>query len=129
MHFVHLAHAFHHAHHAFAHFLPNRAAFHQHIALAFDGITAQHIASGFFLRFHGFGAGLQDVQLAVHAVAPPFDVHRSAVVFLDGERVLCQLGDFFGAEREAFAVGFGHIHGLHRLARLHAVGKHHFDEL
>ena len=38
-------------------------------------------------RDDGLGPSLQDVQLAVDAVLAPLDVHRTAVVVLDGQRL------------------------------------------
>ena len=39
--------------------------------------------AGAGLGFHGFGTGLQDVELAVQAVLASLDVHRALVVLFD----------------------------------------------
>ena len=50
---------------------------------------------------HGLRARLQDVQAAVDPVLAPFDVHRAAVVVLDGEGVAGELLDVVVREAEA----------------------------
>ena len=111
-----------------ADFLADGATFAQHFFLAVDRIAAQ-AATTLFLRFHGFRARLQDVELAVGAVAPPFDVHRAAVMLLDNQRILRQLGHFGIADRKLLARRLVHIHHLHRFTRLRLVGEGHFNQL
>ena len=111
-----------------ADFLADGAAFAQHFFLAVDRIAAQAAAT-LFLRFHGFRARLQDVELAVGAVAAPFDVHRAAVMLLDNQRILRQLGHFGIADRKLLACRFVHIHHLHGFTCLRLVGEGHFNQL
>ena len=51
----------------------------------FEPVAAQPLPV-LLLRFHGLRPRLQDVELAVDAVAAPFDVHRPAVMPLDDQR-------------------------------------------
>ena len=125
---VHFRGVFHQAHFALADFLADGAAFAQHFFLAVDRIAAQAAAT-LFLRFHGFRARLQDVELAVGAVAAPFDVHRAAVMLLDNQRILRQLGHFGIADRKLLACRFVHIHHLHGFTCLRLVGEGHFNQL
>jgi len=80
---------------------------------------------------HGFGARLQDVELAVAAVAAPFDVHRAAVVLLDHQRVFGQLDGVGVAERIAVALLGRRVLGLHQLALCRTVARreHHALQL
>ena len=41
---------------------------------------------------HGFGAGLEDINLSVAPVLAPLDVHRAAIVFLDGHALAGEFG-------------------------------------
>ena len=68
-------------------------------------------------RLHRLRAGLQDVELAVAAVLAPLDVHRPAVVLLDGQRVPGQLLDLGVGQAEQAAVGLVDVDELGRLAR------------
>ena len=72
------------AHLALPDLLADGAAGREHPARAASGDSgagARHL----FLRLHRLRPRLQDVELAVLAVAAPFDVHRPAVVALDGD--------------------------------------------
>ena len=123
---IHFGGIFHQADFALTDFLSDGAAFAQDVFVAFDVETAQ-VAAAFFLGFHGFGAGLQDVEFAVQAVTTPLDVHRAAVVFFDCQRVVCQLGDFFVGNGETVAVFFRNIDVHHGFTGFCFVGKNHFD--
>ncbi len=62
----------------------------QHLGARFQRI-AQYRAPGAAL--HRLRTRLQDVDLSVAAILAPLDVHGSAVMFLDDERLLRKLGD------------------------------------
>ena len=68
------------------------------------------------LTFYSFRAGLQDVQLTVQAIFAPFDVHGTAVVLLDYQRVSCQFLDISIGERIAVAQFSWHISRFDQLA-------------
>ena len=123
---IHLRCIFYQTYSALPHPLADGAPLAQHVFLTVDGVAAQ-TAAAVFLRFHGFGTGLQDIEFAVDAVATPFDVHRAAVVFFNRQRVLCQLGNFFVGNGEAVAVFFGHIDVHHGFTGFGFVGENHFD--
>ncbi len=78
---------------------------------------------------NGFGAGLQDVDLAVGAVLAPFDIHGTLIVILDRNGHFGQLDDFFLTEREAVRVRLADVDGFNRLARLGVVAVDHLDGL
>jgi hypothetical protein len=59
-----------------------RAAFQ---LIAFDDATGA--------RLHGFGACLDDVKLAVFTILGPFDIHWTAIVFLDSDGHFRQRGN------------------------------------
>ena len=126
-HAVHLGSVFHQAHFALADLLADGPAFGQYFFLTGNRITAQ-AAAAFLLGFNGFGAGLQNIDFTVHAVAAPLDVHRAAVVFFDNQRILCQLGNFFVTDGKLFALLGRNVHHLHGLACLSLFGKHHFNQ-
>ena len=63
---------------------------------------------------HGLRTRLQDVELAGLAVLAPFDVHRAAVVLLDGERLARQFEDVGIVQAETHAVGLGDVDGQRR---------------
>ena len=83
---VHFGDVGHHAHLARADLLADGAAGHQHLAGGLQAVALLHVIDA-LLRFHRFRTRLQDVDLAVHAVAAPLDVHRALVVLLDDDRV------------------------------------------
>ena len=125
-HGIHFGGVFHQADFALTDFLTDGAAFAQYGFVAVD-VEAAQVAAAFFLGFHGFRTGLQDVEFAVQAVTAPFDIHRAAVVFFDCQRVVCQLGDFFVGNGEAVAVFFGNIDVHYGFTGFCFVGKDHFD--
>jgi hypothetical protein len=127
---VHLADVVHQAHRAGADLLADGAALGQHRARALELVAQLGLA--LHLALHRFGAGLQDVELAVFAVLAPLDVHGAAVVLLDDQRVLRQLLHIGVGERVAVAQLGGHVGGLDELARgrlLLGGGEHHLDQL
>ncbi len=106
LHLVHLGGAGDDTHAAGADLLADGAAFDQHVAAllqtVFLGATVACIG------LHRFGTRLQDVELAVDAVLAPFDVHRTAVMFFNGDSVTRKLQHIFVAEREALLIGNGY---------------------
>ena len=65
-------------------------AFNQHITLAVQLITFHHL----LVRADGFRTRLNDIQFAVVTVFRPLDVHRTTVVFFNGNRLFCQFFHF-----------------------------------
>ena len=49
-------------------------------------------------------------------------------MFFDNQRILCQLGNFFVADGELFALLGRNVHHLHGLACLSLFGEHHFNQ-
>ena len=64
---------------------------------------------------HGLRPGLQDVQLTVQTVLAPLDVHRPAVMALDGHRLARQLGHLVIGQGEQPTLGLRDVHELGRL--------------
>src|SRR5690606_9938487 len=81
------------------------------------------------LRFHGFRAGLQDIDFAVNAVATPLDVHGTPVVVLDNAGITGQLNNFFVAERIAISLGNGDIDRAYGMPGAAVGVELHFDQL
>ncbi len=125
LHFVHLGSVLYQPYRPGTDAVSDRTSGDQHVA-AFLQTEA-------FLRFlpglHRFGACLQDVKLAVDAVAAPFDVHRPAVVLLDCHGVSAEFLDLAIADRELTAFGLRHLERLHGAARYPAAGEHHAQRL
>jgi hypothetical protein len=127
LHAVHLGSVADDAHHAGADLLADRAAVGERLAVLLEAVLLHHQAA--VLALHGLGTRLQDVELAVDAVLAPLDVHRATIVLLDDHRVAGELEHVLVGEREAVAVGLGHIDRAHRLAGDGLVGEHHLDQL
>src|SRR6185436_9376057 len=72
---------------------------------------AQRVAANRAARaaLHGFRARLKNEDLAGLAVLAPLDVHRTAVVFLDRQRLTRERQDLLVRQREASALGFGNL--------------------
>ena len=129
LHFVHLADVGDQAHGAGADFLADGAAFGQYRAVAFEFVALLGLA--FRLAFNRFGPRLQDVELVVGAVFPPFDVHGAAIVLLNHQRILRQLLDVGISQGVAVALLNRHVHSFDQLAGsgfFFGGGKHHLDE-
>jgi len=126
LHALHLAGIGDDAHRPHADFLPDGAPMHQRLAVLLEAVFLHHAAA--FLRLHRLGARLQDVDLAVDAVLAPFDVHGTAIVAFDDDRVASEFEDVGVFEAEAVAIGLGHVDHLdaHPLAGL---AEDHLDEL
>ncbi len=107
--------------------LTDGPTFNQNGTLLFQQVALHDVGGG--TAFNGFRTGLDDVQLAVVAILGPLDVHRAAVVFLDDQRLLGQLGDFGVADAEARAIGAVDVDGLDRAAGLGFVAIDHLDRL
>ena len=128
LHLVHLGDVAHHANRTRADFLTNRPTGDQHLARCLQAVAMLYVALH-MLRLHGFRARLQDIDLAVDAVAAPFDIHGALVVLLDDDRVSREFDDLVIGERIAIALGDRHIHRAHG-APLGAFGiELHFDQL
>ena len=130
LHLVHLGQVVHQAHRTGADLLADGASLGQHGAAPLELVAHLGLALG--LAFHGFRACLQDVEQAVGTVLAPLDVHGTAVVLLDHQRVLRQLLDVGIGQRIAVALLGGHIHRLHQFAChrfFFGRGKHHLDQL
>src|SRR5436190_10882 len=78
-------------------------SFSEHLAGPADAVAHERVLA-LVLALHRLGAGLQDVELAVLAVAAPLDVHGTLVVLLDRHRVGRELVHLGVGEREAVAV-------------------------
>src|SRR5207253_1590818 len=81
----------------------DRASRGEHLAALADAIARERVAA-LFLALHRLRSSLEDVELAVLAVAAPLDVHGPPVVLLDRDGVARELFDFRVGEREAVAV-------------------------
>jgi hypothetical protein len=101
-------------HRAGADLLADGAAFGQHGTVALELVAVLGLVGR--LALHRLGPGLQDVELAVLTVLAPLDVHRAAVVLLDDQRVLGQLGHVGIVQRIAVAQFRRVVHGAHQLA-------------
>ena len=93
--------------------LTDGTAFGQHLALFLQLETLDDLAVA---ALHCLGPRLHDVELAIITVARPFDVHRAAIVGLDGHRDAAELLDFLIADREALTALFTHFLGHHAMA-------------
>src|SRR6056297_727333 len=78
---------------------------------------------------HRLRTRLQDVDSAVLAVLAPLDVHRAAVVLLDGHCLFRQFDDVLVAEAEALRLRLVHVHRLHGMPRGGVVAVDHLDGL
>ena len=92
LHHVHLVDVVDQAHRTRTNFLTNGTALGQHRARGLELEAVLHLV--FLLAFHGLWAGLQNVNLPIHAVLAPFDVHRSAIVGFDDQGIIRQLLHF-----------------------------------
>ena len=66
-------------------FLPDGPPFGQHGTFALELVAVFNRITR--LAFHCFRTRLQDVNLAVHAVFTPFDIHGSAIVVFNDQGV------------------------------------------
>ena len=78
---------------------------------------------------HGLGTCLEDIQFAVVAILAPLDIHRTAVMILNGHGHSGEFDNVLIRNGEPEAVIFVHIDGVYRLARLGIVAVDHFDGL
>src|SRR3546814_11476315 len=81
------------------------------------------------LGFDVFGARLKNVDLAVDAVAAPFDIHGALVVLFDNDRVARQLDDLVVGQRIEIALRDRHIDRAYRQARRALRVELHLDAL
>ena len=127
---VHLRDRMHQAHRPGPDLLADRATFSQGLAAALELVAVFHLTGG--LALDRLGPGLQHVQPAVLAILAPLDVHWAAIVLLDDQGVLCQLGDV-GIRQGVAMAQFGWcVLGLHQPPRGTAFGfrgEGHPDEL
>ncbi len=86
--------------------MADAAAGDEHLASVLQVEALQRSAAA---ALHRLGSGLQDVQLAVFAVLAPFDVHRTAVVFFDDQRLARQFLHVGVVEAEAVPVLRCHV--------------------
>src|SRR5690606_29380100 len=128
LHLVHLGNVGHHAHRAGTDLLADGASSHQHLPGGLQAIALLHVVAA-LLRLHRFGTRLQNVDLAVDAVAAPFDIHGPAVVLLDDDRIPGQFDHFVVRQRITVALGHRHVHRAHGAA-FGALGiELHLDQL
>ena len=123
--FVHLGHVVNNLDRASTNALADGTAFHQYGAFFLKQVALHHIDVRAAL--HGFRAGLNDVELAIIAIFGPLDVHRPAVVLLDDQRLLGQLGDFGIAQTETRTLGAINIDHLDRTTGLGFIAVDHLD--
>src|SRR5690606_37275861 len=128
LHLVHFRGIGHHANLARADFLTDGAPGDEHFAGGLEAITFLYVV-GALLRLHGFGAGLQNVDLAVDAIAAPLDVHGAAVVLFDDDRVTGQFDDLVVGKRIAIALGNGNVDRAYGVAGAALGVEFHLDEL
>jgi len=113
LHALHLGQTAHQPRRAGAHLLADRAALGEHgaaAAVALEPVALLDLART--LALHRLGTSLQDVQAPVDAVLAPLDIHRTAVVLFDRERVARELGHLGIGEREAVAHLGRRVHHL-----------------
>jgi hypothetical protein len=97
--------------------LADRPPLHQDSRALHQGVAGD--GAGGPAEHNRLGAVLQDVELPVHPVLAPLDVHRAAVVRLDDKRVAGELLDFCIGEAEAatdFLANGDEVHGLSAFA-------------
>ncbi len=123
LHAVHLRGRLHEAHLALPDPLADRPPARENLGLRLQAVAAQ--IAGAFARLHRLGPRLQDVELAVGAVATPLDVHRPLVMLFDGNRVARELVRLLVGDREAIAVLGGDLDARRRRADARAVGVDH----
>ena len=108
---VHLGGGGDQAHLALRDLLADGAAARQHPRWGVEPVAAQPLRVLPGLRFHCLRPRLQDVELAVDTIAPPFDIHRTAIMSLDDQRIARQLRGFRVGDRKATLVLERHIDG------------------
>ena len=125
---VHFGGGFDDAHRTLTDLLTDGAALNEEAALALQRVAQLHVGA-LLLGLHGFGTGLQDVDLAVDAVLAPFDVHRTSVVLFNDAGELGEFDHVFVGDREA-AAGVGvDFDFAHRTARSARRVEFHLEEL
>ena len=112
LHLVHVFQAVDHAHRTGTNLLPDRPALCLDCAASFECIA--QLGRVARLAFDGFGAGLQDIEAAVHTVLAPLDVHGAAVMFFNNQRVTGQLQHIGIRQRIPVTHLGGHFGGLHQ---------------
>ena len=123
LHAVHLRGRLHETHLALPYPLADRPSARKNLGLRLQAVTAQ--IAGAFARFHRFRPRLEDVELAVRAIAPPFDVHRPLVMLFDCNCVARELVRLLVGDREAIAIFGGDLHARCRRADARAFGVDH----
>ncbi len=113
LHLRHVLHVMDDARRARADALADAASLDQHLRAPLERESLDGAAR---TALHGFGARLQDIDLAGGAVLAPFDVHRRLVVFFDDQRLLRERDEVGIVEREAHAIGNRDVHRLHAFA-------------
>ena len=106
-HHVHLARVEDQSSGAGADTLADAAALGENIAAPLE-LEALHDLPG-HAALHRFRSSLEDVDPPINSVPRPLDVHRPAVVPLDGHRVACELDDLVIVERESALVCNGYV--------------------
>ena len=71
---------------------------------------------------------MQNVELAIPAIAPPFDIHGTSVVLFDDDGKSPQLGDLGIGDGEAPPLPFFDVESAHGAPGFARIGKYHFDE-
>src|SRR5690606_23295599 len=122
-HALHVLEPAHHAGDGAADLVADRAALGDALAALVERVALD--LGGLGARLHGLRARLDDEQLAADAVLRPLDVHRAAVVLLDGHRLAGELVHLLVRQREAVAQFARRVLGAHALAR--RVGVRHPD--
>src|SRR5690606_23205232 len=122
---AHLVEAADHPRHARADLVADGAALAEHLAAGLELVALD--PGGVGARLHRLRARLDDVELAADAVLGPLDVHRTAVVLLDDQRLPGQFLDLGIADAEAVAQLGRRVLVAHALAGL--VGIDHADLL
>ncbi|CAM5197085.1 hypothetical protein CDEN61S_01267 [Castellaniella denitrificans] len=127
-HLVHFGGVGHDAHRARADLLADGAAGDEDLAGGLQAVAFLDVVVA-LLRLDGFRAGLEDVELAVHPVAAPFDVHRALVVLFDDGRVAGQLDDLVVSQGIAVAFRCGNLDRAHGVAGDALFVEFHLDQL
>ena len=70
---------------------------------------------------------MKNVELAVVAIASPFDIHGLTVVTLDRHGITSELLGLVIADRKVVPLGVGNIDSLHRAADPLRIAKDHLD--
>ena len=121
LHFIHVSNVVDHPHRTGTDLLSDRPTLHNNRALSLELVAVLGLPGR--LTLDSFGAGLQDVKLAINAVLAPLDVHRAAVMLLNHQRLHGQLLHVVIAERVAVSHLGRYVDSFNELAAVRLLGR------